>query len=33
MAEGLQNDGVLYTIDINEELASFAQKFLNKSKL
>tara|TARA_B110000037_G_C17075208_1_gene487591 strand:+ start:1021 stop:1662 length:642 start_codon:yes stop_codon:yes gene_type:complete len=31
MAEGLQNDGVLYTIDINKELALFAQKYFNKS--
>ena len=31
MAEGLQNDGVLYTVDINKELASFTQKFFNKS--
>ena len=31
MAEGLQNDGVLYTIDINKELAPFAQKYFNKS--
>ncbi|CAI8160678.1 MAG: Putative O-methyltransferase [Crocinitomicaceae bacterium] len=31
MAEGLQNDGVLYTIDINKELVLFAQKYFNKS--
>ena len=31
MAEGLQNDGVLYTIDINKELVPFAQKYFNKS--
>jgi predicted O-methyltransferase YrrM len=31
MAEGLQNDGVLYTIDINKELAPFAQQYFNKS--
>ena len=31
MAEGLQNDGVLYTIDINKELATFAQQYFNKS--
>ena len=31
MAEGLQNDGVMYTIDINRELAPFAQKYFNKS--
>jgi predicted O-methyltransferase YrrM len=31
MAEGLQNDGVLCTIDINKELAPFAQKYFNKS--
>ena len=31
MAEGLQNDGVLYTIDINKELAPFAQQYFNRS--
>ena len=31
MAEGLQNDGVLYTIDINKELAPFTQKYFIKS--
>ena len=31
LAEGLRNSGVLYTIDINKELAPFAQQFFNKS--
>ena len=31
MAEGLLNDGVLYTIEINKELAPFAQQYFNKS--
>ncbi len=31
MAEGLQSDGILYTIDNNKELAPFAQKYFNKS--
>lgn len=32
MAEGLKKDGIIHTIDINEELKSFTQSFLNKSK-
>ena len=32
MAEGLKKDGTIHTIDINEELTSFTQSFLNKSK-
>jgi len=32
MAEGLKKDGIIHTIDINEELTSFTQSFLNKSK-
>ena len=31
MAEGLQNEGVLYTIDNNKELAQFAKKYFKKS--
>ena len=31
MAEGLQNNGVLYTIEISKELAPFAQQYFNKS--
>ena len=31
MAEGLQNGGVLYTIENNKELAPFAQQYFNKS--
>jgi|TARA_Y100000385_G_scaffold287607_1_gene352204 caffeoyl-CoA O-methyltransferase len=31
LAEGLTNNGMLYTIDINEELASFTQNFIDKS--
>ena len=31
MAEGLQSDGILYTIDNNKELAPFAQNYFNKS--
>jgi len=31
MAEGLQQDGELHTIDINEELADFQKKYFNKS--
>ena len=31
MAEGLQNEGVLYTIDNNKELAQFAMKYFKKS--
>ncbi|MDG1439434.1 MAG: O-methyltransferase [Flavobacteriales bacterium] len=32
MAEGLKKNGTIHTIDINEELTSFTQSFLNKSK-
>ena len=32
LAEGLQKDGQLITIDINEEIAHFAQGFFNQSK-
>ena len=32
MAEGLSKNGNLYTIDINEEIASFAQEFFDKSQ-
>jgi predicted O-methyltransferase YrrM len=32
MAEGLSKDGNLYTIDINEEIAPFAQEFFDKSQ-
>tara|TARA_B100000768_G_scaffold179398_1_gene196994 strand:+ start:2093 stop:2734 length:642 start_codon:yes stop_codon:yes gene_type:complete len=31
MAEGLQSDGILYTIDNSKELAPFAQNYFNKS--
>lgn len=31
LAEGMQSDGVLHTIDINEELHDFAQKYFNAS--
>tara|TARA_R110001583_G_scaffold103863_3_gene251154 strand:- start:42705 stop:43346 length:642 start_codon:yes stop_codon:yes gene_type:complete len=31
LAEGMQKDGMLYTIDKNEELESFAKKYFNKS--
>ena len=31
MAEGLQHDGELHTIDINEELADFQKKYFDKS--
>ena len=31
LAEGLSAKGVLYTIDKNEELAAFSQKYFNKS--
>lgn len=31
LAEGLQEGGVLHTIDINEELAPMAQKYFNES--
>ena len=32
MAEGIQNDGTLHTIDINEETTSIAKKYFKKSK-
>lgn len=32
LAEGLANNGVLHTIDLNEEIASFTQNFINKSE-
>ena len=32
LAEGLQNDGVLHTIDINEELVDFQRKYFDRSK-
>ena len=32
LAEGLQNDGVLHTIDINEELVGFQRKYFDRSK-
>lgn len=31
LAEGLQKEGVLHTIDINEELVDFQKKYFNKS--
>ena len=31
MAEGLNNNGILHTIDINEEYASIAKKYFNRS--
>ena len=31
LAEGLTSNGVLHTIDLNEEIASFTQKFIDKS--
>jgi predicted O-methyltransferase YrrM len=31
LAEGLQSNGVLYTIDKNEELEDFSKEFFNKS--
>jgi caffeoyl-CoA O-methyltransferase len=31
LAEGLQDDGLLYTIDINEELSEIQRKFFDKS--
>ncbi|MFK7833097.1 MAG: O-methyltransferase [Winogradskyella sp.] len=31
LAEGLQDDGELHTIDINEELVDFQRKYFNKS--
>lgn len=32
LAEGLQKDGVLHTVDINEELVKFQRKYFDKSK-
>ena len=32
MAEGLQEDGILHTIDINEECCSIAKKYFKRSK-
>lgn len=32
LAEGLQKDGKLYTIDVNEELEQFAKHFFDKSE-
>ncbi|MEN8124615.1 MAG: O-methyltransferase [Bacteroidota bacterium] len=32
LAEGLQKEGLLYTIDHNEELVDFQKKYFNKSK-
>ena len=31
LAEGLLPNGILYTVDVNKELSSFAQKYFNKS--
>lgn len=31
LAEGLQKEGVLYTIDVNEELVDFQRKYFDKS--
>lgn len=31
LAEGLQNDGIIHTIDINEELHDFQRKYFDKS--
>ncbi|OUS03411.1 methyltransferase [Flavobacteriales bacterium 33_180_T64] len=31
LAEGLQNDGEIHTIDVNEELVDFQQKYFDKS--
>ena len=31
LAEGIHNDGVLHTIDINEELVDFQRKYFDKS--
>ena len=31
LAEGLQKNGVLHTIDVNEELVNFQRKYFNKS--
>ena len=32
LAEGLTTNGILHTIDMNEELASFTQNFIDKSE-
>jgi len=32
LMEGIKNDGILHTIDINEELYDFQRKYFNKSK-
>ena len=32
MAEGLKNNGTLHTLDINEEYASIAERYFNRSK-
>ncbi|MDC3133861.1 O-methyltransferase [Bacteroidota bacterium] len=32
LAEGLTSNGILHTIDLNKEIASFAQNFINKSE-
>ena len=32
LAEGLQKNGVLHTVDINEELVKFQRKYFDKSK-
>tara|TARA_Y100000992_G_scaffold241261_1_gene172143 strand:- start:1967 stop:2608 length:642 start_codon:yes stop_codon:yes gene_type:complete len=32
LSEGLTSNGVLHTIDLNEEIASFTQNFINKSE-
>ena len=32
LAEGLSTNGILHTIDMNEELASFTQNFIDKSE-
>lgn len=31
LAEGLQNDGEIHTIDVNEELVDFQRKYFDKS--
>lgn len=33
LSEGLSNDGVLYTIDINEELADMVREYISEAKL
>ena len=32
LAEGLTSNGILHTIDLNKEIASFTQNFINKSE-